>query len=113
MKTKYYKVKSKSSSHKNQIGKFVNSFIEKGEEYHTLRFNEEEFRSYPSKNLKEFGLIKEIERIFSFVEDDFRKNKDNKLKRSKDFNSNEGTFGDIFEMLDYLATKIEEIINKK
>jgi len=54
MKPKYYKVKSMHSSHKNQLGKYVGSFIAQGEKYHTLKFVGQEFRSYPARNLREY-----------------------------------------------------------
>jgi len=56
MKTKFYKVKSKGSKHKNHIGRYVGKFTENGEEYYTLRFGDphhwKEFRSYPVRSLE-------------------------------------------------------------
>ena len=108
--------------------------MEKGEEYYTLRFNEQEFRSYPTKNLRKevyqkevypYSPIEEIKKTLDFIENDFRNKKDNKLKRFKDFSSYksnsdelydndelEWAVDDILNMLNYLAKEIEKLKNK-
>ena len=119
MKTTYYKVNSRSSSHKGQIGKRVGSFMVEGEKYHTLRFDGQGFRSYPVRNLKEYfvpvfdtasliAMMKKAEKMFSP-----KKEKVEKLKRFEDFEKQGGIYSDIIEKaFDYLAGETEKLKNK-
>ena len=96
MKKKYYKVKSMHSSHKNEIGEYMGSFMENCEEYYTLRFDGRGFRSYPSRNLVEhyynYFSTKEIIRmidnamnLYSPKKEKPKKKKDIKVKRFEYF----------------------------
>jgi len=139
-KNKYYKVKSQLSSHKDLIGKYMSSFMEQGEKHYTLRFDGQEFRSYPSRNLREYSLnffsTKDIIAMMREAEKMFRPKKEkvkHKIKRFKDFISytevanREHCFAidenkiynvamwkmnNILDMLDYLAGETEKLKNK-
>ena len=52
MKIKQYRILSRSSSHRNEIGNFVSGFQYGDEVYYTLKLKNEGFRSYPARNLE-------------------------------------------------------------
>lgn len=47
-----YKILSRNSSHKDDIGDYVSRFNYEGEVFYTLKLKDEGFRSYPIKNLE-------------------------------------------------------------
>lgn len=47
-----YKILSRNSSHKGDVGDFVSGFRYKDEIHYTLKLKDEGFRSYPIRNLE-------------------------------------------------------------
>lgn len=77
MKKQQYKILSKGSSHKGELGYFVSGFQYNGELHYTLKLDKEGFRSYPFRNLEKCKLEvtgkEAIEKFFKILCKEFIK----------------------------------------